>query len=171
MSPNRFAHTTRSVKRFERIARILARYGLADWLGESSPDYLRKHFVAADGQRVSELPGPIRLRMALTELGPTFIKFGQMLSTRSDLIGPELAHELASLQADTPPDPPDVVRTVVEEDLGERLTRCLPTLTSRRLPLPRLVKCTWRHCAVVPMWLSRSSIKASTRSSVMTCTS
>ena len=121
MSPNRFARTTRSVKRFERIARILARYGLADWLGESSPEYLRKHFVAADGQHVSELPGPVRLRMALTELGPTFIKLGQMLSTRSDLIGPELAHELASLQADTPPDPPDVVRTVVEEDLGRAI--------------------------------------------------
>jgi ubiquinone biosynthesis protein len=47
-----------------------------------------------------------RLRGALSELGTTWIKLGQMLSLRPDLVGPDVAAELAQLQADVPADPP-----------------------------------------------------------------
>lgn len=57
----------------------------------------------------------------MSELGPTFIKFGQLLSTRPDLIGPELADELSNLQSQTPSDPFDVVKALIEEDLGRPL--------------------------------------------------
>ena len=56
--------------------------------------------------------------MALTELGTTYIKLGQMLSTREDIVGPEIAAELSKLQADVPADPPEYVRARIEEELG-----------------------------------------------------
>ncbi len=110
-----------NVKRFDQIVRVLAKYGLADWLGEGTPGFIRRRFVNADGTSVSELPFEVRIRLALTELGTTFIKLGQMMSTRADMVGPELAAELESLQADTPADPPDVVREMVEHELGMEL--------------------------------------------------
>ena len=118
MFSNPYSRTKRGVKRLDEIIRVLARYGLADYLGTTSPLFIRRRFVTADGQPVADLPMPVRLRLALTELGTTFIKLGQMLSTRADLVGPELAAELSSLQADTPADPPDAVRAIVEQELG-----------------------------------------------------
>jgi ubiquinone biosynthesis protein len=59
--------------------------------------------------------------LALTELGPTFIKLGQLLSTRPDVVGGNLAQELSSLQAEVPGDPPDMVRFTVESELGQSI--------------------------------------------------
>src|SRR5262245_53959673 len=61
---------------------------------------------------------PARLRAALEELGPTFCKLGQILSTRPDLIPPELADELAHLQDRVPPLSEAEVVQVMEEELG-----------------------------------------------------
>ena len=58
------------------------------------------------------------MRLALTELGTTFIKLGQMMSTRADMVGPDLATELAALQADTPADPPEAVHATIVAELG-----------------------------------------------------
>ena len=76
-------------------------------------------FVTADGVPVNEIPVEVRIRLALTELGTTFIKLGQMMSTRADMVGPELATELSSLQADTPPDSPEQVRATIIAELGQ----------------------------------------------------
>jgi ubiquinone biosynthesis protein len=65
--------------------------------------------------------GPTHLRMALEELGATFIKLGQILSTRSDLLPPEYQTELARLQDAASPVAPDVVRQVVTAELGRPL--------------------------------------------------
>jgi ubiquinone biosynthesis protein len=107
-----------NIRRFDEIVRVLAKYGLAEWISEDTPGIIRRRFETAEGVNVADLPFEVRLRLALTELGTTFIKLGQMLSTRSDIVGPELANELASLQSDTPADPPDVVRETVESELG-----------------------------------------------------
>ncbi|MCB9114373.1 MAG: AarF/ABC1/UbiB kinase family protein [Caldilinea sp.] len=97
---------------------MLAKYGLADWVSDSTPGFIRRRFVTAEGAAVGDFPVEVRIRLALTELGTTFIKLGQMMSTRADMVGPELAEELASLQADTPADPPDVVRATIQAELG-----------------------------------------------------
>ena len=60
---------------------------------------------------------PERLRLVLEELGTTFIKVGQVLSTRPDLVGKDVADELAKLQDEVPPFPYDSVKKVVEEEL------------------------------------------------------
>jgi ubiquinone biosynthesis protein len=100
--------------RSREVAAVLARHGLAAWaargsdLAEVGPvDRLVRRTVtpeeleATDGQR---------LRGALTDLGTTYIKFGQMLSLRPDLVGEDIANELATLQALVPADPPGVAQ-------------------------------------------------------------
>ena len=120
MIPN-VSNVRSNVKRFDEVARVLAKYGLADWLGERGPGFIRRRFVNDDGVKVADLPFEVRIRLALTELGTTFIKLGQMMSTRADMVGPELAAELQSLQSDMPADPPEVVRETVEVELGMAL--------------------------------------------------
>jgi ubiquinone biosynthesis protein len=107
-----------NVRRVDEILRVLAKYGLAEWVGDKTPGFIRRRFYTEDGRAVADLPVEVRLRMALTELGATFIKLGQVMSTRADMVGPELAAELVKLQADTPPDPPNLVRATVESELG-----------------------------------------------------
>jgi ubiquinone biosynthesis protein len=63
-----------------------------------------------------------RIRMALEELGPTFVKFGQLLSTRRDLFPSDIANELALLQDHVPPFPGWLARNIVEKALGESVT-------------------------------------------------
>jgi ubiquinone biosynthesis protein len=108
----------RDARRVAEIVGVLAKYGLADRLEAIPLTAVRDRLRTLEGQPVVDLSTAERLRIALTELGTTFIKLGQMLSTRPDVIGAELAHELSRLQTDTVPDPLEAVRKVVEEDLG-----------------------------------------------------
>lgn len=62
---------------------------------------------------------PLRIRKVLEELGPAYIKLGQMLSTRPDLIGFEIAEELQQLRDNTPVTPFDDIKEVIEEELGQ----------------------------------------------------
>lgn len=61
-------------------------------------------------------PQPVHLRLALEELGPTFVKLGQLASTRPDLLPQEYARELARLQDSSPPIPPDRIRELLEQE-------------------------------------------------------
>lgn len=108
----------RSAKRVAEIAGVLAKYGLADWLANVDYDWLQDRLKSAGGERLGHLTTDRRIRLALTELGTSYVKLGQMLSTRPDLIGADLADELSKLQAGTPPDPFADVDRVVREELG-----------------------------------------------------
>ena len=61
----------------------------------------------------------MRIRLSFEELGATFIKLGQLLSTRPDLVGQDLAHELTKLQDDTPPIPYETVKEIIESELDD----------------------------------------------------
>ena len=111
----------RNVRRWTEIVSVLSKYGLADWLSQFHIDFLTNLLGASEGQTQSNLTQHQRIRMALAELGPTFIKFGQLLSTRPDAIGQELAEELSKLQSDTPSDDFATVKSIVEEELGQPL--------------------------------------------------
>ena len=63
-----------------------------------------------------------RLRCALESLGPIFVKFGQLLSTRPDLIPPDICSELSRLQDDVPPFDNEVFMSIVEEALGKKIS-------------------------------------------------
>ena len=111
----------RNVRRWTEIVSVLSKYGLADWLSQFHIDFLTNLLGASEGQSQSNLTQQQRIRMALAELGPTFIKFGQLLSTRPDAIGQELAEELSKLQSDTPSDDSETVKSIVESELGKPL--------------------------------------------------
>lgn len=108
----------RNASRFHEVIGVALKYGLAPWLSSVRADWIQRHLRGLDGQQISQLSEPERVRMALTELGTTFIKLGQILSTRPDLIGPEIAEELKSLQSGTPADHPEQVIATVLADLG-----------------------------------------------------
>ncbi len=78
--------------------------------------------VVTIGRRFEASRG-VRLRVALERLGPIFVKFGQVLSTRRDLLPPDIADELAKLQDRVPPFPSDVAKRLVEQAFGQPIDR------------------------------------------------
>ena len=108
-----------NTRRFRQIAQVAVRYGLADQLGKMPGKRMQRWLRGAAGQDIMKLSTPVRIRLALAELGTTFIKLGQMLSTRPDLVGQEVARELARLQSDTPQDAPGVAEATIEKELGK----------------------------------------------------
>jgi ubiquinone biosynthesis protein len=109
---------SRSVHRVGEVAGVLAKYGLADWLSGTEFERSKQFFVGQEGELLARESRAARIRLAATELGTTYIKLGQMLSTRPDLVGHEVAAELTKLQDGVPPDPPDVVLATVTAELG-----------------------------------------------------
>lgn len=97
---------------------VLSKYGLADWLSRFNIDFITDLLRTSASESQSKLTHQARIRMALTELGPTFIKFGQLLSTRPDIIGQDLADELSKLQSDAPKDTFESIKQVIEGELG-----------------------------------------------------
>ena len=108
----------RNTGRFKEVVEILVKYGLAPWIGSVRIEWMQQLFRDSDGQDIRSLSQAVRIRKALTELGSTFIKLGQILSTRPDLVGSELAEQLQLLQASTPADSPETVRDRIEAELG-----------------------------------------------------
>jgi len=111
----------RNVRRWTEIVSVLSKYGLADWLSRFNIDFITDLLRTQAGDAQSSLTHNARIRMALTELGPTFIKFGQLLSTRPDLIGQSLAEELEQLQSDAPKDSFETIRAIIESEQGKSL--------------------------------------------------
>jgi ubiquinone biosynthesis protein len=112
-------HMYRNFRRWTEIISVLSRYGLADWISRLNIDFVKDQLKDRDGEALARHSTEKRIRLALTDLGPTFIKLGQLLSTRPDVVGGRLAQELSLLQAEVPGDPPDVVRETVETELGQ----------------------------------------------------
>ncbi|MCA9162233.1 MAG: AarF/ABC1/UbiB kinase family protein [Planctomycetales bacterium] len=111
----------RNVKRWREIIAVMRRYGLADWIARLNLDYFKDLFKDREGESLARHTRETRIRMALTDLGPTFIKLGQLLSTRPDLVGAALANELKQLQSDVPADSFEDVRALIEAELGQTL--------------------------------------------------
>ena len=78
----------RNLRRWREILAVLRRYGLADWLTQFRLPF-RDAFKDSGGVPLSSYSREQRVRMALMELGPTFIKLGQVLAARPDMVGPK----------------------------------------------------------------------------------
>ncbi len=115
----------RVLLRLLEIQRVLVKYRLAELLPETrSLRSLRALFYLSPFtwfQSRSQHPRGERLRLALEELGPVFMKFGQMISTRRDLLPEDIADELAKLQDCVPPFPSAVAREIAEQAYGRPL--------------------------------------------------
>ncbi len=96
-------------RRFWQMAKTLANFSF-----EAFSDRIKPKFSKSELKRRRA----VRLREALVELGPTFVKLGQFLSVRRDCLPIEIADELAMLQDKVPPFPIELVRSTIESDLG-----------------------------------------------------
>jgi ubiquinone biosynthesis protein len=110
--------------------------------------------VITIGRKLDQPRGE-RLRMALTALGPIFVKFGQVLSTRRDLMPPDIADELAKLQDQVPPFESAVAVKIIEKSLGRRLTSCSRRSSTSPWPARRSPRCTSPRCAAVRAMAAR----------------
>ena len=114
-------HSLRQFLRIWHIGVILKQYRLDELFSTTRlPFAIRwvRVFIPS-GKDVSGLPRGERLRLALQELGPVYVKFGQILSTRRDLLPLDIADELALLQDRVPPFPGEEARKIIEKALGE----------------------------------------------------
>jgi ubiquinone biosynthesis protein len=115
--------TYRHLSRYQRILRVLFKYGFSDLVDRLHIDqYLETGLQMINRKPREQLdrhPRSARLRMALEELGPTFIKLGQLLSTRPDFIPPEYLDELAKLQDSVPPFSYEKVQQIFQEEFGK----------------------------------------------------
>ncbi|NBW46042.1 MAG: hypothetical protein EBR45_10870, partial [Betaproteobacteria bacterium] len=120
-------------RRAARLRKILAvswRYGLDELLVEGATSTVGSQWILTAMQRLSAgrrqarlatIPRGARLRMALEALGPIFVKFGQVLSTRRDLLPADVADELALLQDQVPPFASELAIAQIESALGRSM--------------------------------------------------
>ncbi len=108
-----------TTRRYRQISRVLARHGLGFFISILGLERFVTWQRVFNRQYDQRLTRPEHVRRALEELGPTFIKLGQILSTRADLLPLNYQVELAKLQDAAPPLPIAVVKQVVEAELGE----------------------------------------------------
>jgi ubiquinone biosynthesis protein len=113
--------TTRSLGRLSEIAQVMVRHGFGYFFEAHKLTDLLPGRPAAPASDVSQRGR--HLREVLDELGPTFVKFGQLLSTRPDVVPPDIIAELRALQDDVRPFPFEQAERVIEEDLGNSIER------------------------------------------------
>lgn len=130
-------NAARDLGRLHDIASILVRYGFGDMvrrLGLSSMlEQAGRVLHWADAGQFSRMEPPQRVCKALQDLGPTFVKLGQVLSTRIDLFSPEWITEFEKLQDKISPVPFESLRSQVEEDLGAPLQEIFAHMDTQAL--------------------------------------
>ncbi len=107
----------RKIKRIGNVISILSKYGFDDIIARTSAQkYLPKGFVRSKrGEEIFKLSVYKRVRLVLEELGPTYVKLGQMFSNREDILPPEMIAELAELQDNVPPEELDIDQKIADE--------------------------------------------------------
>jgi ubiquinone biosynthesis protein len=122
----------RDLDRLRQIAGVLVRHGFGELVqraGWGTPIGV----VRSDGSESTAISLGMRIRLVLTELGPSFIKLGQILSTRHDLIPDEILEELQKLQDDVPPVPFEQLKPMIERELGATIDELYETLDEQPL--------------------------------------
>ncbi len=110
-----------TLSRLRHIHRVLNRHGLDEFIPLDRVPTTLKLLIRTGGRMTAQnksIPRGARLRSALEDLGPIFVKFGQTLSTRRDLLPDDIAEELVKLQDRVPPFPGDQAKATIEAALG-----------------------------------------------------
>lgn len=114
--PLRALRAYRRLRRYRQVTFVLVKYGFDDIVDRiGAAPFWRRFRRRKPPDR--DIPTPRRLRLALTDLGPTFVKFGQLLSTRPDILPDKYLAELEKLQDDVAPFPIAEVRRIFCEEL------------------------------------------------------
>ena len=109
--------TISNLDRMRVITQVLVKHGFGHLFAKTELAKLVP-FRNQDSDAPPRVRFEERMRLAMQELGPTFVKLGQILSTRADLLPPDLITELKKLQEDVPPVPFDEVKKTIEETIG-----------------------------------------------------
>lgn len=136
-------------RRYRQIAAILARHGLGYLvdrlgLGRSLPFH---RGLLGHPRRRAPYTRPEHVRMALEELGATFVKLGQILSTRPDLVPPDYQAELAKLQDAVPPVPSDAIMDAIAAELGRPVAATFATFDPQPIAAASIGQA---HAATLP---------------------
>lgn len=128
----RINRAVKSLRRGREIIGVLLKYGFAETIRDSGIARWAKETL--DMELFPAPPGEIklsrnqRIRRAIEDLGPTFIKIGQILSTRPDLLPVDLVDELKKLQSDVAPVPFEKMQETLVQEFGDRLTQLFLTI-------------------------------------------
>ncbi len=136
--------------RAARIGRVILRYRLDDLLHGTPAErwlHLAKPFVPRASAAIAAPSRGARLRLALQDLGPIFVKFGQILSTRRDLVPPDVAEELTLLQDRVKPFDGDAARVIVEQALGRPVAEAFASFDTQPLASASIAQV---HAATLP---------------------
>lgn len=119
----RINRNIRSIRRYRTILGILIKYGFGHVVEQLNINYyveLGRRFVTLGKapREIERLSVPERLRLAMEELGPSFVKLGQIISTRPDLIPREYTDEFRKLQDDVPPEKFEAIQDVIKKEFG-----------------------------------------------------
>jgi len=156
----------RESSRVNEIIQTFAKYGFASWM-VGVPDKYQHLLSRFSTPELLEMSDGERARMICLDLGTTFIKIGQLMSTRADLVGKEVADALASLQGDVPPDAPDVVRNTIEAELGTPVDDVFATFDDTPLGSASIAQV---HAATLSTSSGRSPCSPPTRTPTSLCT-
>jgi ubiquinone biosynthesis protein len=124
---SRINRNIRSIRRYRTILGILIKYGFGHIVEQLNINYYlqlgrRLVTLGATPKEIERLTQPERLRLAMEELGPTFIKLGQILSTRPDIVSNEYADEFSRLQDRVPSVPLEQLEEQIQKEMGYPLT-------------------------------------------------
>ncbi|MHC4674772.1 MAG: AarF/UbiB family protein, partial [Planctomycetota bacterium] len=129
--------TVRSIRRVQTIARVLTHHGfghLVDKLHLERYVPLPKRWRPVTTAALATEPDSSlgrRIALVCEELGPSFVKLGQMLSSRPDVVSSEIVNELVKLQDKVPPFDTDQARRIIEDELGASVNECFASFDAQ----------------------------------------
>ncbi|MHB9156207.1 MAG: ABC1 kinase family protein [Endomicrobiales bacterium] len=146
------SHAFHNVRRIRQILRVLVKYGFGYFVERLNIDrgVLGKQIFRLKSLRRAEhleLSTPVRLRLALEELGPTFIKLGQVLSLRPDLVSSRVSRELEKLQDQVPGIGHEAIEAEVTREFGKELAELFSSFSPEPLACASLAQV---HAARLP---------------------
>lgn len=131
-APRQVSRTFKNIGRIKQISTVFAKHGFQELMGKLGfGRFIPERYKTSEAE--AKFTAPERLRMALEELGPTFIKLGQLLSSRSDLLPEPYVRELSKLQDRVSPLPFTVIKHTVERELGAPLEDLFSSFTPEPL--------------------------------------
>lgn len=136
--------------RYREIASIFFRHGFGFLFDQLGPGWRSlRRILGLPGRRKTPPPEDLALhfRLALEELGPTFIKFGQILSTRPDFLPPAFIAELIKLQDSVPPEPWEKIHEVLSQELGQDPEQVFASIDPESMAAASLAQV---HAATLP---------------------
>ena len=119
-------------ERLGEIRAALKKYGFDEILGQTAKSKIRRNEDDSPSILLDD-EVPVKLRLMLQELGTTFIKLGQLMSTRPDVVGEKIANEMANLQDDNPAISYDKVKNIVERELNGSIDELFEEFSEQHL--------------------------------------